>query len=66
MTAHQAKDLRRVIDAALEVFTPEGVAWWMDAPSTLLGGATPHQAIRSGHADQVLAILAGLADGVMG
>lgn len=57
---------RAVQAAAAEVYKPEGVDIWMNAPNPTLNNATPMQFIRAGDTDRVLAVLAGLADGVMG
>lgn len=59
-------DEAQVRAAAAEIFKPEGVDIWLAIPNRWMNNATPMQFIRAGDTDRVLAILAGLADGVMG
>lgn len=59
-------DEKRVRAAAARVFKPEGVDIWMKAANPWLNGDTPMQRIAAGDSERVLAVIAGLADGVMG
>jgi hypothetical protein len=52
-----------VTAAAGEVYYPEGVAIWLDAPNRLLRNTTPRQLVDEGRGDQVLALIEALADG---
>lgn len=46
-----------------DVYTAEGVALWLLAPQRGLHGERPVDAIRDGHAEQVLALAERLAGG---
>lgn len=61
-----ARSLRAVEAAAAEVYHPEGVRIWLDAPNPSLHNATPRQYVEAGDGAKVIALLGGLADGVMG
>jgi len=52
--------------SASELFSPEGVAIWMDHPQKLggLAGLTPREAVAQDRGSDVLALLEGLKDGV--
>ena len=52
--------------AAAEVFKPEGVAIWYDAPNLSLHNATPRQYVEAGDADKVLDVLDRLIGGAFG
>lgn len=56
-----------VEQAAGELFTPDGVAIWMDHPQKLGGlrGLTPRQAVAQGRGQDAIAVIDGLADGVV-
>jgi hypothetical protein len=51
---------------ALEVFKPEGVKIWIDAKNPLLEGKTPREMVEEGRGYEVVTVLQGLAEGVMG
>lgn len=57
---------RRVFEAALEVYTLEGVEIWMNGKNKAFGGRSPIELIRVGEVETVLLELRGLSDGVMG
>lgn len=59
-------DEARVRAAAAEVYTPEGVDIWMNAPNRTLNNATPMQFIAAGDTDRVLQVLDRLASGAFG
>lgn len=50
--------------AALEVYRPEGIDIWYDAPNRLLNNATPRRFVETGDGTRVLALIAAMADGV--
>ena len=52
-----------VLAAAAEVFTPEGVTIWIDAPNPRLNNATPRQFVNAGDGQRVLDLLTGYAEG---
>ncbi|AEK09148.1 hypothetical protein FGG23_gp052 [Mycobacterium phage Ibhubesi] len=56
-------DLSRVREAALEIYTAEGVSIWMEAPNRFLGMKSPRALVESGDADRVLAYIDFLAEG---
>lgn len=67
MTTPRAEvDEATVRAAAAEVYTPEGVDIFMDARTLWFGGLTPCQMIEAGRGQDVLDLIEGLADGVMG
>lgn len=53
----------RVRNAALEVYTEEGVKVWMSSPNRMLDGRSPEDLIRSGHEQRVLDYIDFLAEG---
>jgi hypothetical protein len=57
------EDEVRVRAAAAEVYRPEGVDIWYDAPNRLLNNASPRQFVEAGDADRVLEVLDQLASG---
>ena len=54
----------RVRESAARVFTPEGVEVFMVGANKLLNGQRPVDLIEQGEADQVLAVLDVMAEGV--
>lgn len=58
-------DYERVREALAEVYRDEGIVIWMAAPNPLLKGEVPTDLIARGEADKVLAVIAGLAEGVV-
>lgn len=59
-------DEERVLAAAAEVYKPEGVDIWMNAPNPSMHNATPLQMIAIGATDRVLQVLEQLAGGAFG
>lgn len=57
--------LDQVIAAAGEIWYPEGVELWIDAPNRALHNATPRQYVEAGDGDKVLNLIAALADGAV-
>lgn len=55
----------QVKGAATEIFRPEGVDIWYDAPNTRLHNATPAQYVRAGDGDKVLDLIEQLASGAI-
>lgn len=55
--------IEQVAAAASEVYKPEGVTIWLDAPNRALYGATPRQYVAAGDGEQVLALIERLAGG---
>lgn len=58
-------DVVRVREALAEVYTPDGIEVWLVGRNQLLGGARPIDLIHQGETEKVLAVIAGLADGVV-
>lgn len=56
-------DLDVIREAAGGLYTPEGVAIWMEAPNRLLDNRTPAEMVEAGHADRVLALIEAIAGG---
>lgn len=61
----QTPDRQRVLDACAQVYRPEGVVIWMRSPNQLLGNESPDALIERGETDRVLALIEGLAEGVI-
>jgi hypothetical protein len=55
--------MEQVVEAASEVFKPEGVTIWIDAPNPRLNNATPRQFVDAGDGQRVLDLLTGYAEG---
>lgn len=55
-----------VREAASEVFKPEGVDLWYEAPNPLLHNASPRQCVEAGDGDKVLDVVEMLATGAFG
>jgi hypothetical protein len=55
--------IEQVVAAASEIYKPEGVAIWLDAPNRALHNATPRQYVDAGDGDQVLAVIERLTTG---
>lgn len=58
--------IEQVIAAVGEVYKPEGVAIWLDAPNRSLHNATPRQYVEAGDGAQVLALIERLTGGAFG
>lgn len=58
-----AADWTRVADAALEVYTEEGVRVWMTHKNSMLGDRSPEELIKSGETQRVLDYIDFLAEG---
>ena len=50
---------------AADVYTPEGVDIWYDAPNRLLNNASPRQFVDAGDVGRVLQVLDQLASGAL-
>ena len=61
-----AEDVARVREAAAEVYTPEGVDLFMEGRNKALGNLSPLALIAAGGTNEVLNLIEGLAEGVMG
>ena len=58
-----AVEWTKVADAALEVYTEEGVRIWMAAKNRHLEDRSPEDLIRSGESDRVMTYIDFLAEG---
>lgn len=56
-------DRERVAEAALEIYTKEGVRIWMAAKNRMLDDRSPEDLIRAGETGRVLAYIDFLAEG---
>ncbi|WP_157680189.1 antitoxin Xre/MbcA/ParS toxin-binding domain-containing protein [Mycobacterium dioxanotrophicus] len=56
-------DIDRVREAALEIYTDEGVEVWMESPNRMLDMRSPRSLIESGEVGRVLAYIEFLAEG---
>lgn len=54
---------KRVVDAALEIYTKEGVEVWMTSPNRMLGGRSPEDLIWAGETQRVMDYIDYLAEG---
>lgn len=54
---------KQVVDAALEVYTKEGVELWMTSPNRMLGDRSPEDLIWAGETRRVLDYIDFLAEG---
>lgn len=61
----RSAEIQTVMDAASEVFTPEGVRIWMVGKNALLDGRTPTEAVEEGDWDKVLDLIEALATGAV-
>lgn len=61
--SNEPPTIEQVAAAAAEVYKPEGVAIWLDAPNRALHNATPRQYVEAGDGDQVIALIERLAGG---
>jgi hypothetical protein len=61
--ARYAVDWTRCADAALEVYTEDGVRIWIASPNRHLDGRSPEDCIRAGEAQRVLDYIDFLAEG---
>jgi hypothetical protein len=58
--------IEQVAEAVSEVYKPEGVTIWLDAPNKWLHNATPRQYVEAGDGDKVLALIEMLTTGSFG
>lgn len=63
--AEQTPNRREVLDACAGVILPRYIETWMRSKNSLLGGESPDDLIERGEADKVLALLEGLAEGMV-
>lgn len=61
--AQYAVDWYRCADAALEIYTEEGVRIWMAAKNRMLEDRSPEDCIKTGETDRVMAYIDFLAEG---
>jgi hypothetical protein len=62
--AADRSSVNQIEEALAEVFTPEGAAIWMTAEHERWGGWTVSEMLNHGRGQEVLALIAALADGV--
>lgn len=63
-TQKQLLDLEFIVDKLSDLYAPQEARMWLFSRQRLLGDRTPAQLIGEGHADEVLALVNRLRDGV--
>lgn len=54
-----------VVEAASELYRPDGLAIWMRSPNPMLDGRSPDELVEAGEGERVLDLICALCEGVV-